>query len=185
MLSNLSVRSNIIESRRTPECCKISGIPGVAPLARISARDLNELSELNPMGDRYLDTRIMNSRPHGLPTPEQCQQWESYLFYGDKTISLSVENRLGNYWLIAAGDLCSLWPKIKAQLNHEVAMECLCVLIAFDEHPQVKELTEKPKNIEQRELNNIKEEILKFFHDIHLDTETAYQRAHQILGLIE
>jgi len=154
-------------------------------LARLSARDLHELSELNPFWPNYFDKRNIELRPHGLPTDEQCQQWESYLFYGDKTISLTLEDRGAECWLSAARDLCSNWPEFKAHLNLEIGLECLCVLIALNEHPQVKGKTERLTVSELDVLADIKEDLLNFFHDSHIEIDIIYQRTRQVLGLIE
>ncbi len=174
MLTNLTVRSNLIENCRTPECCRSLGLPGPAPLARLSAMDLHELSLLNPMWPKYLDVNVMERCPHGLPTFEQREQWRNHLFYGDSTITLSRE-REQHSWLTAARELCLKWPEIRQQLTLEVALECCCILTALKDleivHP------------EKEELENIKSELTIILNDYHTDIELLFKRSRDILLL--
>jgi hypothetical protein len=186
MLSNLTVRSNVIENRRTPQDYRIRGELVVSPLARISARDLHELSTLNPIGlGNVFDKETLKTRPYGLPTSEQLTQYKSYLFYGDKTVSLVDEGRLIKCWCAAAEHLLRTWEEIKYHLDIEKTVECLCIFIAIEINLQVKEALNNGLSPEELELLFEIKKAVETMLEEEKDWETfqVYQRASEILGL--
>ncbi len=186
MLSNLTVRSNVIENRRTPQDYKIGGKLGVSPLARIAARDLHELSTLNPIGlGNVFDKETLKTKSFGLPTSEQLSQWESYLFYRDKTVSLVDGGRLCRCWCAAAEHLLGAWEAIRARLDLEKVLECLCIFVTLKESPNVKAALQSMLSSDRLELlaeiRKTVENILE--EENHIGISQAYQRASEILGL--
>jgi hypothetical protein len=186
MLSNLTVRSNVIENRHTPQDCKIGGEMGVSPLVRISARDLHELSTLHPIGlGNVFDKETLKTKSSGLPTSEQLSQWESYLFYGDKTVSLAGEGRLSQCWCETVERLLLTWEAIRPQLDLEKALECLCIFVSLKTNVHVKATIHNKFSSEKLELlaeiRKIVESILE--EEKRIGISQAYQRASEILGL--
>jgi hypothetical protein len=112
MLSNLVVKSNIIEN-----CADEA-------LERLSAIDLHSVSVRNPLIGRFFDER---SRHLGfrIPTKIQNEQWTARLFWGDKTVSLEDADR-GNAWIRnKADEIVPLWKQLKGNIDIEYAKEWL------------------------------------------------------------
>jgi len=127
MISNLTIRSNLIESLRSP-AEESDKAQMDAPLARISAMDLNELCGLYIYRTNYLDQRNIERKVDGLPTSEQQKQWASYLFYGDMAVSMKKENRSSAPWIELSRIVISQWDIIEPVINEELAIECLCII---------------------------------------------------------
>lgn len=178
MISNLSLRSNMIEDI-SPSPVPRDAMPHVAPLARISARDLNELCELRPGWVKYFDKRNLDSAfpADGLPTQEQREQWVRYFFHGDETVSTKDGQRLSLSWTEMANTLLDRWTEIEPRLNEELAVECMCVL-------------EAAKNYNgdwfKIQAKLIKEKIMKFIEEFMrvrgTDDSGLKSQVHRILG---
>jgi hypothetical protein len=188
MLSNLSVRSNLIENCLTPADYINRKKMGTPPLTRITARDLHELSCLNPIGlSNIFDKETLKSKSSGLPTTEQLRQWEKYLFYGDKTVSLAQQQRLIQCWYTAAEYLIMNWDQIREKLDLEISLESLCIILATRKYLTVESLLKS--NLSPSELGlweKIPTMIEKFLRDEKgIEVSEAYNRAQQVLGLTD
>ncbi len=111
MLSNLLVKSNLLPSTTYQEAFEV-----------LPAMDLRSIHERC----RMLNISFDPSR-HTL-TERQWKEWDARLFWGDKTVSWSQENRK-THWIITLGGTCVKdWKQIHQNMNKETAFEWLWIL---------------------------------------------------------
>jgi len=178
MISNLGIRSNLIESLESPSEIKRNMD---APLARISAHDLYELCEIYRNWSPYFDKRIIDMGIDGLPTWEQKEQWKSYLFYGDKTVSMDRE-RYVQPWVDMADALLLDWIATPSNLESETGIEVLCLFEILKERLKSDPGIFAPESLKR--LQQIAASIEGFLEDqCKISKEEQRDRVHQILGL--
>jgi hypothetical protein len=181
MISNLTIRSNLIEGLTRPSEVQDRDQRMNAPLARISARDLDELGKLSPYPTYYFDTRNLERGTDGLPTPEQKVQWISYFFHGDETISMQEGQRCLRPWLETAATLRERWDVIESHLDEEMAIECLCV---FESVKQCLADTADPAVTELFNwINAVSGGISEFLEIRGIHQSEQQSRVRRILGL--
>lgn len=139
MLSNLLIKSNIIES-----CSNRS-------LSKLSAIDLYSVGERTRR--YFFDERIRHSGKESLPTSKQNQEWDARLSWGDRTISLGDEGR--NTWVNKMTyQVKENWQEIRQDMNIEIGIELLWIIMKSRELQQDKVLNEIEKEIRSYLSNN-------------------------------
>lgn len=121
MLSNLHIKSNLIESF------------GDEVLIRLSAMDLSSISMTNPLMGNFFDQRSRYMGISKVPTHEQNAQWTARLFWGDRTVSLRDDERSLVSVQALATEVIPEWAIARSRLDLETAKEWLwlCVQIKF------------------------------------------------------
>lgn len=116
VLSNLGVKSNIVESLREDV------------LERLSAIELYSVCNRRPQFPNYLDERVRRKN-YGLPTARQNQAWTQRLFWGSKEVSLGDEDRWKRWLEDTIGQVLERWERRKTNLTSEYAFELLWLMV--------------------------------------------------------
>jgi hypothetical protein len=111
MLSNLIVKSNLIE-KLSNEC-----------LARISALELRTIDDRLPVPRKFFDESTRHNPNHILPTEKQNKEWDARLFWGDKRVSMEDEGRRICWLDDLAAEVFPNWERCCQKLNLEEAFE--------------------------------------------------------------
>lgn len=181
MISNLGIRSNLIESLQSPSETKRNTD---APLARISAHDLHELCEIYRNWSPYFDKRIIDMGIDGLPTWEQKEQWKSYLFYGEKTVSMDREHRNVRPWVDMAEALLLDWIATPSNIESEIGIEILCLFEILKGRLKLDPGIFAPESLKR--LQQIAADVERFLEDqCKMSKEEQRDRVHQILELAD
>jgi len=111
MLSNLVVKSNLIEELSN-EC-----------LARISALELRSIDDRLPVRRNFFDERTRHNSSYILPTQKQNKEWDARLFWGDKRVSMEDEERRICWLDELAAKIFPDWENCRQKLSLEEALE--------------------------------------------------------------
>ncbi len=137
MLSNLLVKSNLIECFRDEV------------LVRLSAMDLSSISKDNPRMGNFFDqrTRFMGMRK--VPTQVQNAQWTARLFWGEQTVSLQDDGRASVSVHNLANEVIKEWSTARSKLDIETAKEWLwlCAQIKIHKSQHFTECQQVEKEI--------------------------------------
>jgi len=159
MLSNLLVKSNLIEEKLSNEC-----------LARISALELHSIDDRLPVRRKFFDESTRHNPNYILPTEKQNKEWDARLFWGDKKVSMEDEERR-IFWLDElAAEVFPDWKKCRQKLNLEEAYEWgwLCLQL---------EKNESQRNLVAR---RILTEIQNFLQQQGISTEVQRQKIESL-----
>ncbi len=181
MISNLTIRSNLIEGLTRPSGVQERSQRMNAPLARISAQDLEELDQLSAYPSHFFDTRNLQRGIDGLPTSEQREQWVSYLFYGDKTVSMKEEERLCKPWVEMAEGVLATWDEMESHIDVELSMEYLCIFEAVKHC--LSDRTDLASIELIRQIDTVSALICRFLEGRGIHKNVQHDRVYRILGL--
>lgn len=122
MLSNLRIKSNLIESFSEEV------------FVRLSAMDLYSIYKTNPFMGNFFDQRSRYMGMSKVPTPEQNVQWTARLFWGDQKVSLQDEARLSTSVQDLATEVLTEWVTARSRLDLETAKEWLWLCTQVNIH---------------------------------------------------